>query len=186
MEEELSQKHEPGPGPGGNSIQEPEPGDNSVQEPEPGDNSAREPDPEQYADLADVIESCLQLPPKDWSQYPPLSLAWIGDTVYDLVVRSVLLRRGMTRPDRLHRKAALIVNARAQAALMGRIRSRLTPEEQAVCRRGHNARPAHKAKNADMGAYLEATALECLVGYLYLTGQYHRILELMKETLESI
>ena len=136
---------------------------------------------EEMPDLAEVIASGMNLPEKDWSQYPPLSLAWIGDTVYDLIVRSILLRRGMTQTDRLHRKAAGIVNARAQAEAMVRIRERLTEEEQVIYRRGHNAKPAHKAKNADMSEYLEATAFECLVGWLYLNGRYERILELIME-----
>ena len=134
-------------------------------------------------DLAEVIASGMNLPQKDWSQYPPLSLAWIGDTVFDLIIRSILLRRGMTQTDRLHRKAAEIVNARAQAGMMRRIREKLTEEEQVIYRRGHNAKPAHKAKNADMSEYLEATAFECLVGWLYLNARYERILELIKEEL---
>ncbi len=135
--------------------------------------------------LAAVIRSTMNLPDKDWSQYPPLALAWVGDTVCDLIVRSVLLGRGMTNPDRLHQKASGIVNARSQAALMRRIAKCLTQQEQSVCRRGRNAKPAHKAKNADMEDYLEATAFECLVGYLYLTGQYERILELIREELDK-
>ena len=133
--------------------------------------------------LACVIQSSMDLPKKDWSQYPPLALAWIGDTVYDLIVRSILLGRGTTNPDRLHQKASGIVNARAQAALMRRIRHLLTDQEQSVCRRGRNAKPAHKAKNADMSDYLEATAFECLIGFLYQTGQYGRILELIGDEL---
>ena len=128
--------------------------------------------------LAAVLASFLDLPERDWMQYPPLALAWIGDTVYDLIVRSVLLQKGMTQPDRLHQKASGIVNARAQATVMRQIRDDLTQEEQSVYRRGRNAKPAHKAKNADMEDYLEATAFECLVGYLYLNGRYERLMEL--------
>ena len=134
---------------------------------------------ESAPDLAAVLASFMDLPEKDWAQYPPLALAWIGDTVYDLIVRSVLLRKGMTQPDRLHQKASRIVNARAQALVMRQIRDALTQEEQSVCRRGRNAKPAHKAKNADMEDYLEATAFECLVGYLYLNGRYERLMELV-------
>ena len=129
--------------------------------------------------LAGVVASCMHLSKKDWTQYPPLALAWIGDTVYDLIVRSVLLQKGMTQPDRLHQKASGIVNARAQATVMRQIRDDLTQEEQSVYRRGRNAKPAHKAKNADMEDYLEATAFECLVGYLYLNGRYERLMELV-------
>lgn len=133
------------------------------------------------SDLRDVIGRQMNLPDKDWKQYPPLPLAWIGDTVYDLIVRSVLLRRGMTQTDKLHQKASGIVNARTQARVMRKIRDRLSDQEQTVCRRGHNAKPAHKAKNADMDDYLDATAFECLIGYLYLDGQYDRIMELVRD-----
>lgn len=57
------------------------------------------------AELNDLIGTVLQLPRRDWTQYPPLSLAWIGDTVYDLIVRNMLLRRGMTKPENLHKKS---------------------------------------------------------------------------------
>ena len=146
---------------------------------------APHPETDAREDFAAVLDRSMQLPCRDWSQYPPLALAWIGDTVYDLIIRSVLLKRGMTQPDRLHRKASGIVSARAQADLMRKIRPGLSDEELAVCRRGRNAKPAHKAKNAEMRTYLEATAFECLVGYLYLTGQYDRIMELVKDELEA-
>ncbi len=137
-------------------------------------------------DLARVLDHALELPDRDWSQYPSLTLAWIGDTVYDLIVRTVLLKRVMMQPDKLHRKASKIVNARAQAELMGRIRDSLSAQEESVYRRGRNAKPAHKAKNAEMRDYLEATGFESLIGYLYLTGQYQRILELILQGNEDL
>ena len=136
-------------------------------------------------DFPAVIDRHMELPDKDWSQYPPLSLAWIGDTVYDLIVRSVLLKRGMTNPDRLHRNASGIVSARAQASCMEQIRKGLTDEERAVYRRGRNAKPGHQAKNAGRQEYLEATGFECLIGYLYLTKQNDRIMELCAPALSS-
>ncbi len=129
--------------------------------------------------LEDVIDGILNLPERDWSQYSPLTLAWIGDTVYDLIIRTVLLKRGMMQPDKLHRRASKIVNARAQSELMKKIRDQLTDRETSIYRRGRNAKPAHKAKNSDMKDYLEATGFECLIGYLYLTRQNSRIMELI-------
>ncbi len=131
-------------------------------------------------DLSRILDEAMKLPKRDWSQYSPLTLAWIGDTVYDLIVRTVLLKRGMMQPDKLHRKASGIVNARAQAELVRKIKDCLTDREESIYRRGRNAKPAHKAKSADMDEYLEATGFECLIGYLYLTGQYRRILELLE------
>ncbi len=136
--------------------------------------------PQPEEDLARVLDEAMDLPERDWSQYSPLTLAWIGDTVYDLIVRTVFLKRAMMQPDKLHRKASGLVNARAQAELIRKIRTHLTDREESIYRRGRNAKPAHKAKNADKEEYLEATGFECLVGYLYLTRQYRRILELLK------
>ncbi|MCR5417961.1 MAG: ribonuclease III [Lachnospiraceae bacterium] len=136
--------------------------------------------------MASVLDRALQLPEKDWSQYPALTLAWIGDTVYDLIVRTILLKRSMMQPDKLHLKASRIVNARAQAERMKQIRGRLSDREESIYRRGRNAKPAHKAKNADMREYMEATGFECLIGYLYLTGQNQRIIDLVLEGDDSL
>ncbi len=134
-------------------------------------------------DFAWCIDHFLELPEKDWTQYSPLTLAWIGDTVYDLMVRTALLKRGNVQTAKLHKKATGLVNARSQAAVMERILPDLTKEEASVYRRGRNSSPAHKAKNADRDEYLKATGFECLIGYLYLTGRYRRILELAGEEL---
>lgn len=132
-------------------------------------------------DLASVLDRMMDLPKRDWSQYSPLTLAWIGDTVYDLIVRSILLKREKMQPDKLHKKASKVVNARAQAELIRSVRDKLSDREESIYRRGRNAKPAHKAKNADTREYLEATGFECLLGYLYLTGQNQRIMELILE-----
>lgn len=130
-------------------------------------------------DFVCVMDRMLDLPQRDWSQYSPLTLAWIGDTVFDLVVRTALLKRANMQTDKLHRKASSIVNAKAQAGRMKEILPLLSPEEEAVFRRGRNASPAHTAKNAQRSEYLEATGFECLIGYLYLGRRYARIVELI-------
>lgn len=135
----------------------------------------------QETDLASLMDRALDLPQRDWSQYSPLTLAWIGDTVCDLVVRYALLKRANMQTDKLHRKASSIVNARSQAKRMEEIRTKLTDREMSIYRRGRNANPGHTAKNADRSEYLEATGFECLIGYLYLERQYSRLLELMGE-----
>ena len=135
----------------------------------------------QETDLASLMDRALDLPQRDWSQYSPLTLAWIGDTVCDLVVRYALLKRANMQTDKLHRKASSIVNARSQAKRMEEIRTQLTDQEMSIYRRGRNANPGHTAKNADRSEYLEATGFECLMGYLYLERQYSRLLELMGE-----
>lgn len=108
----------------------------------------------------------------------PLALAFVGDTVWDLLARQRLLG-GAARVNTLHRQAVAMVNAGAQAAACARIEAVLTQEEADVLRRGTNAHAKHSApKNQDPAAYSRATGLEALLGYLYLTGQSERILQL--------
>ena len=109
-----------------------------------------------------------------------LSLAYIGDCIYDLVVRTVLITHEGGKHGSLHNKATRIVNAQSQADLIDAIESELTDEERAVYHRGRNANNTSKAKNASIVAYRKATGLEALIGYLYLEGRHDRLVELMK------
>lgn len=102
-----------------------------------------------------------------------LELAYLGDTVYDLYVRSHLINRGGRVRD-LHRLAVSFVCAHAQAEALGRIEELLTEDEQAVVRRARNVRQS-PPKNADAAEYHRATALEALIGYLYVTGDGERL-----------
>ncbi len=108
----------------------------------------------------------------------PLALAYLGDTVWDLLIRQRLLAGGLPA-GALHRQAILLANAGAQAEAAARIEPVLSPEEADVMRRGQNAHAHHRApKNQDPVNYSRATGLEALMGYLYLTGQIGRIAEL--------
>lgn len=112
----------------------------------------------------------------------PLSLAFVGDTVWDLLVRQRLLL-SQAHVNALHKQAVSQVNAGAQAQTAALLEPRLTEPERDVFRRGQNAHARHNApKNQDPVAYSRATALEALLGYLYLTGQEERILELFEKT----
>lgn len=118
------------------------------------------------------------LSPREAAQKTPLALAFLGDTVWDLLVRGRLLQ-GTAKAGALHRKAVEQVNAGAQARVVQRIQPHLLPEEEAILRRGQNAHARHAApKNQDPVAYAAASGLEALLGYLYLTGQNGRILDL--------
>lgn len=110
-----------------------------------------------------------------------LELAYLGDTVYDLFVRSALVRQG-GRVRNLHRAAVDKVCARAQSQALARIEPMLTPEEADVARRGRNVKQT-PPRHADLMEYHRATALEALVGYLYLTGQLDRLCQLMEAAL---
>ena len=124
------------------------------------------------------------LPPKEAQLKNPLSLAFVGDTVWDLLVRGRLLQSA-AKVNALHRQAIAQVNAGAQARAYERVEPHLSPEEAAVARRGINAHARHATpKNQDPVAYSRATGLEALLGYLYLTGQTARILQLFDIALE--
>lgn len=108
----------------------------------------------------------------------PLALAYIGDTVWDLLVRRSLLTGGW-KAGMLHKQAVKLVNAAAQAEAMRAIRPHLTEAEEDIVRRGSNAHAKHAApKNQDPADYSLATGLEALMGYLYLSGQMERIGEI--------
>ena len=116
--------------------------------------------------------------------YSPLVLAFLGDAVYELVVRSVLVKRGSARPNQLNRRKAELVKAGAQSAMMEAIEPELSEEEEAVYRRGRNAKSYTMAKHATMADYRRATGFEALVGYLYLSGQAERLLVLVERGIE--
>lgn len=123
------------------------------------------------------MERLLNLP-CDPKSYSPLTLAFLGDTVYDLLVREKLLCQGNCGVKQLHSAAVDRVRCSSQAKAVDKIESILTEEEEAVFRRGRNAHPGHTPKNADAGDYHRATGLEALFGYLYLCGNMDRIREL--------
>ncbi len=119
----------------------------------------------------------------DIRTYSPLALAYIGDGVFDLVIRSVIVGRGNTGANRLHHRTSHIVKAHTQAKIAESLLPHLTEEEAAVYRRGRNAHSPTMAKNATMSDYRKATGLEALFGYLYLAGQFERIVSLIREGL---
>jgi len=112
-----------------------------------------------------------------------LQLAYLGDTIYDLYVRERLVRAG-GRMDVMHRAAVRLVRASAQSEALGRIEPMLTEEEASVVRRARNARQT-PPRNADIHEYHRATALEALIGALYLSGERNRIDELMEVAIEN-
>lgn len=116
------------------------------------------------------------------SLLPILSLAVIGDTVYDLYFKNRLLVQEAMPCGKLHVAAVHFVKAAAQAKAIGILESSLSEEEDAIYKRGRNAKPQSVPKHADLGDYHSATGFEALIGYLYLSNQTDRIDELLKET----
>ncbi len=122
----------------------------------------------------------------DIRSYSPLTLAYIGDGIFDLVIRSVVVGRGNTRANELHHRTSHIVKAHTQAEMIEKLLPHLTEKESDIYRRGRNAKSPTMAKNATMSDYRKATGFEALMGYLYLTDQFERILFLVKEGLAAI
>ncbi|MCI8489762.1 MAG: ribonuclease III [Lachnospiraceae bacterium] len=132
------------------------------------------------------IKEQFNLKEVDIRTYSPLALAYIGDGVFDLIIRTIVVGRGNTRANKLHCRTSHIVKAHTQAVLAEKLLPYLTEEENSVYRRGRNAHSPTMAKNATVADYRKATGLEALVGYLYLTEQFERILFLVKEGLEEL
>ena len=116
----------------------------------------------------------------DIRSYSPLMLAYIGDGVYELVIRTILVKKGNCPVNRIHRKASSLVKASAQSAIMEKIEEHLTQEEHDIYRRGRNAHSPTMAKHATMADYRRATGFEALMGYLYLKEEYTRMLTLIR------
>ena len=123
---------------------------------------------------------------KDIRTYSPLTLAFVGDCVFELIIRTVIVERANRSPHDLHKMKSAIVKAKTQAELGEIIQDLLSDEEQAVYKRGRNAKSGSTAKNASVGDYRKATALEALIGYLFLLNQEDRILFLVKEGLKRL
>jgi ribonuclease-3 family protein len=114
----------------------------------------------------------------------PLIWAYVGDSVYELYVRTLLINTTNLKPHMLHINAIKYVKADAQAEILKRIENYLTEEEKDIVRRGRNTQNHHLPKNANIQDYMYATAFEGLIGYLYLTEQDKRVEEILKIALD--
>ena len=114
------------------------------------------------------------------ASYAPLTLAFIGDAVYELLVRTMLVREAERRPNELNRASSALARAKAQSEEMEVIEPYLTKEEMDVYRRGRNAKSHTMAKNATVSDYRRATGFEALLGYLFLSGQMTRLVEIVR------
>ncbi len=130
--------------------------------------------------IREAIEQSSDKAGADIRTYSPLTLAFIGDSVYELMVRTLLVRRGERSIKVFNDEKRGYVSAEAQAGIYHKIEACLTEEEKEIFRRGRNAKPKNPAKHATLNEYLTATGLEALFGYLYLTGQSARMTELLQ------
>ena len=142
---------------------------------------------ESVADVLGItMREVFQLQEVDIKEYSPLTLAYIGDAVYDLVIRTLVVNKGNQQVQKLHRETVTMVQASAQARMITALNDRLTEEEHAVYKRGRNAKSVSPARNQSVSDYHKATGFEALMGYLYLKREWKRMLELIKIGLNAL
>lgn len=130
--------------------------------------------------ISNFIRESFAIEETDLNSYSPLTLAYIGDAIFDLIVRTAIVAKGNNKANNLHKSASTIVNAGSQSEMIENILPYLNEEEEAVYRRGRNAKSHTTAKNASISDYRRATGFEALIGYLYLKDDLDRIMELVK------
>ncbi len=132
-------------------------------------------------DLPEILKEQFGGETADIRTYSPLVLAYIGDGIYDLVIRTLIVRHGSCQPNKLHKRTSALVKASAQSEMIDKLMESLTEEELAVYKRGRNAKSYTMAKNATMKDYRKATGFEALMGYLYLKDDYSGEVELVRK-----
>ena len=132
------------------------------------------------------MQELFQMKEVDIKEYSPLTLAYIGDSIYDLIIKSLVVNEGNRQVQKLHKETSMRVQASAQSKMMRAIQEHLTEEEHTVFKRGRNAKSVSPAKNQSITDYRRATGFEALMGYLYLKKEWKRMLELVKIGLESM
>lgn len=130
------------------------------------------------------LEKAFELDNVNVAEYSPLTLAYVGDCVYELIIRTNLIYKGNAPVNNLNKKASKLAKAQTQAIMIEGMMDFLSEEELAAYKRGRNAHSFTKAKNASTGEYRKATGFEALIGYLYLKKDFERIMEIVKKGFE--
>lgn len=136
--------------------------------------------------LLQEIHSIFPTEKKDIRNYSPLKLAYLGDAVFEIIIRTLITEHTAGPVKNLHKRTSTLVNAGAQANLAAVMQEKLTEDEQSAFRHGRNAKASSVAKHADIHDYRNATGLEALFGYLYLTGRFERAVELLKYAFDQL
>ena len=125
----------------------------------------------------DFIE--LNFEPIDVDMQSPLVWAYIGDAVYEMFIRTYLVKKSTAKPNKLHIESIKYVKAQAQANILKKLDEILTEKEKDIVRRGRNAESHHLPKNSNAAEYSQSTAFEALIGYLYLNKSNDRLKEIL-------
>ena len=131
-------------------------------------------------EILDCLLKSFDIEKKEAREFSPLVLAYVGDAVYELIIRSILVSRGNRPVNKLNKDATSLVKAGAQADIIKLLKPELNEEEFVIFKRGRNSSPHTMAKNASMSDYKYATGFESLIGFLYLDNQFERALELVR------
>lgn len=131
-------------------------------------------------DFLNYLDAQMGLDEVDLREYSPLVLAYIGDDIYDLVIRTILVKKQNCQVQKLHKRASALVKAQKQAEMAEKLMPQLTEDEIRIYKRGRNAKSYSKAKNASTLDYRKATGFEALMGYLYLKKDMKRIIDLVR------
>ena len=137
-------------------------------------------------ELNTYMQELFQMEEVDIREYSPLTLAYIGDSIYDLVIKSLVINEGNKQVNKMHQATSRLVQASTQSLMMRTMQEHLTEEEHAVYKRGRNAKSVSPAKNQSITDYRRATGFEALLGYLYLKKDWKRLLDLVKIGLDSL
>ena len=137
-------------------------------------------------DFDTCMQEMFQMQEVEAETYSPLALAYIGDCIFDLVIKNLVLNRGNKQVKKLHKETSQIVQASSQSKMMRVLQDELTEEEHQFYKRGRNSKTISPAKNQSVTDYRRATGFEALMGYLYLQRRYERMLELIKMGLDSL
>lgn len=132
-----------------------------------------------------ILKEASRTEAGDVREYSPLTLAYMGDAVYELLIRTKVVTHGNAPVNKLNKKASQLAKAGAQSAMAEILAEYFTEEELSVYKRGRNAHSYTKAKNATTGDYRRATGFEAVFGYLYLKGDMLRISELFSLAMEE-
>ena len=132
------------------------------------------------------MQEVFQMKEVDVHSYSPLTLAYIGDSIYDLIIKSLVINQGNRQVNKLHKETSMYVQASTQSLMMRAMQEELPEEEHAVYKRGRNAKSVSPAKNQSITDYRRATGFEALLGYLYLKKEWKRMLDLVKIGLDSL
>lgn len=138
-----------------------------------------------FEDMIGSMCGDFEIKPLEVMNLPPLVLAYIGDAVYEAYIRTMLVVNKKTNVNMLHKMSVRYVKAKSQSDIVKRIMDKLTADEQDVFRRGRNAKSATVPKHAEVTDYRYSTGYEALIGFLYLTKQTDRLMDIFRMSVEN-